>query len=224
VLVTTLTKRLAEDLTRYLKEDGIRAAWIHSDLNAIERVTVLRELREQVHDVVVGVNLLREGLDLPEVSLVAILDADKEGFLRSATSLIQTIGRAARHVNAEVILYADFVTNSMQTAIDETTRRRDTQLAYNKKHKITPASIQKAIRRGIEEEVQARQLVQKTSGTDTEDDFVSQELLKDLESQMLEAAHALEFEQAAEIRDRIQALKDGHPARGTTPSSSRSPR
>ncbi|MFP6701497.1 MAG: excinuclease ABC subunit UvrB, partial [Planctomycetaceae bacterium] len=224
VLVTTLTKRLSEDLTRYLKEDGIRAAWIHSDLNAIERVTVLRELREQVHDVVVGVNLLREGLDLPEVSLVAILDADKEGFLRSATSLIQTIGRAARHVNAEVILYADFVTNSMQTAIDETTRRRDTQLAYNTKHNITPESIQKAIRRGIEEEVQAQQLVQKTSGTDTEDDFVSQELLKDLESQMLAAAHALEFEQAAELRDRIQALKDGHPARGTTPSSSPSPR
>jgi excinuclease ABC subunit B len=224
VLVTTLTKRLAEDLTRYLKEDGIRAAWIHSDLNAIERVTVLRELREQVHDVVVGVNLLREGLDLPEVSLVAILDADKEGFLRSATSLIQTIGRAARHVNAEVILYADFVTNSMQTAIDETNRRRDTQLAYNTKHKITPESIQKAIRRGIEEEVQAQQLVQKTSGTDTEDDFVSQELLKDLESQMLEAAHSLEFEQAAELRDRIQALKDGQPARGTTPSSSPSPR
>jgi excinuclease ABC subunit B len=224
VLVTTLTKRLSEDLTRYLKEDGIRAAWIHSDLNAIERVTVLRELREQVHDVVVGVNLLREGLDLPEVSLVAILDADKEGFLRSATSLIQTIGRAARHVNAEVILYADFVTNSMQTAIDETNRRRDTQLAYNTKHKITPESIQKAIRRGIEEEVQAQQLVQKTSGTDTEDDFVSQELLKDLESQMLAAAHSLEFEQAAELRDRIQALKDGHPARGTTPSSSPSPR
>jgi excinuclease ABC subunit B len=224
VLVTTLTKRLAEDLTRYLKEAGIRAAWIHSDLNAIERVTVLRELREQVHDVVVGVNLLREGLDLPEVSLVAILDADKEGFLRSATSLIQTIGRAARHVNAEVILYADFVTNSMQTAIDETTRRRDTQLAYNIKHKITPESIQKAIRRGIDEEVQVRQLVQKASGTDNEDDFMSQELLKDLESKMLEAADALEFEQAAELRDRIQALTDGHPARGTTPSSSPSPR
>ena len=224
VLVTTLTKQLSEDLTRFLKEEGIRAAWIHSDLNAIERVTVLRELREQVHDVVVGVNLLREGLDLPEVSLVAILDADKEGFLRSATSLIQTIGRAARHINAEVILYADFVTNSMQTAIDETNRRRDTQLAYNTKHKITPESIQKAIRRGIDEEIQARQLVQKTSGTDTEDEFVSQELLKDLESQMLEAAHALEFEQAAELRDRIQTLKNGHPARGTTPSSSPSPR
>ena len=208
VLVTTLTKRLSEDLTRYLKEEGIRAAWIHSELDAIERVTVLRGLREKTHDVVVGVNLLREGLDLPEVSLVAILDADKEGFLRSATSLIQTIGRSARHVNAEVILYADVVTNSMQTAIDETTRRREKQLAYNLEHNITPESIQKAIRRGIEEEVQARQLVRKTSGTGNEQAFVSQSLLKDLEGEMLSAAEALDFEKAAEIRDRIRALKN----------------
>jgi len=215
VLVTTLTKRLAEDLTRYLKDEGIRAAWLHSELNAIERVTVLRALREKTHDVVVGVNLLREGLDLPEVSLVAILDADKEGFLRSATSLIQTIGRAARHVNAEVILYADFVTNSMQKAIDETTRRRDTQLAYNAEHGITPESIKKAIRRGIEEEIEARQLVQKTSGTDSEVAFVSQEILKDLEAEMLAAAESLEFERAAELRDRIQAIHEGHS--GSTP-------
>jgi len=219
VLVTTLTKRLAEDLTRYLKEEGIQAAWIHSELNAIERVTVLRGLREKTHDVVVGVNLLREGLDLPEVSLVAILDADKEGFLRSATSLIQTIGRSARHVNAGVILYADVVTNSMQTAIDETTRRREKQLAYNVEHNITPESIQKAIRRGIDEEVQARQLVRKTSGTGNEEAFVSQSLLKDLEGEMLSAAEALDFEKAAEIRDRIRALKNDDGAQSPTDDS-----
>jgi len=210
VLVTTLTKRLSEDLTRYLKEEGIRAEWLHSELDALERVDVLRGLREKTHDVVVGVNLLREGLDLPEVSLVAILDADKEGFLRSATSLIQTIGRSARHVNAEVILYADHVTNSMQIAIDETTRRRDTQIAYNIEHNITPQSIRKAIRRGIVEEVEARQLVRKTSGTKTEEAFVSQELLRDLESEMLAAAKELDFERAAELRDRIHAITEDH--------------
>src|SRR5438132_2507322 len=131
VLVTTLTKRLAEDLSNYLREAGLRCKWLHSELDAFERVQVLRELRQGAFDVLVGVNLLREGLDLPEVSMVAILDADKEGFLRSDKSLIQTIGRAARHVNAEVILYADKVTDSMQRAIDETARRRDLQLAYN---------------------------------------------------------------------------------------------
>ncbi|HCC99506.1 MAG TPA: excinuclease ABC subunit B, partial [Planctomycetaceae bacterium] len=223
VLVTTLTKRLSEDLTRYLKEEGIRAAWLHSELDAIERVTILRALREKTHDVVVGVNLLREGLDLPEVSLVAILDADKEGFLRSATSLIQTIGRSARHVNAEVILYADFVTNSMQQAIDETNRRRDRQVAYNLEHDITPASIKKAIRKGIEEEVEARQLVQKTSGTSTEEAFTSQEMLKDLESEMFAAAESLEFERAAEIRDRIAAIHEGRtgPKTGRDSASTR---
>ena len=219
VLVTTLTKRLAEDLTRYLKEEGVRAAWLHSELNAIERVTVLRELREKIHDVVIGVNLLREGLDLPEVSLVAILDADKEGFLRSATSLIQTIGRSARHVNAEVILYADFVTNSMQVAIDETRRRRERQLAYNAEHNITPESIQKAIRRGIEEDVEARQIVQQTSGSDSEEEFVSQELIQELESEMLSAAESLDFERAAVLRDRIEAIQRG----SSQPDSNQSP-
>src|SRR5437660_6691974 len=149
VWVTTLTKRLAEDLSGYFSDAGLRCKWLHSELDAIERVQILRELREGGFDVLVGVNLLREGLDLPEVSLVAILDADKEGFLRSETSLIQTIGRAARNVNAEVILYADKVTDSMQRAMEETNRRRATQLEYNAKHGITPANVTSAITTGI---------------------------------------------------------------------------
>lgn len=208
VLVTTLTKRLAEDLTAYLREEAIRCAWLHSELDAFERVEILRELRENRYDVVVGVNLLREGLDLPEVSLVAILDADKEGFLRSETSLIQTIGRSARNVNAEVVLYADSVTESMQRAIDETERRRKLQRAYNEQHGITPETIKKAIRRGIEEEVEARRIVAQASGTASETQFVSQEYLQALEQEMLTAAESLEFERAAQLRDRILQLKN----------------
>jgi excinuclease ABC subunit B len=207
VLVTTLTKRLSEDLANYLQEEGIRCAWLHSELDAIERVEILRRLREHDFDCVVGVNLLREGLDLPEVSLVAILDADKEGFLRSATSLIQTIGRCARNVNAEVYLYADVVTPSMQQAIDETRRRRELQLAYNTQHGITPATIQKAIRRGIEEEVAARQMVQQAAGLASEDQYVTREYLSELEAEMLAAAESLEFERAAALRDKIVQLK-----------------
>jgi len=206
VLVTALTKRLSEDLTTYMLEEGIRCKWLHSELDAIERVEILRELREGKFDACVGVNLLREGLDLPEVSLVAILDADKEGFLRSATSLIQTIGRSARNVNAKVILYADKVTDSMQQAIDETNRRRELQLAYNKANGITPETIQKAIRKGIEEEIAAHNLVQETAGAD-ETHYVTQEFINELEGEMMKAAEGLEFERAAQLRDRIMQLK-----------------
>ena len=207
VLVTTLTKRLAEDLTGYLQEEGIRCQWLHSELTALERVEILRELREGVFDAVIGVNLLREGLDLPEVSLVAILDADKEGFLRSETSLIQTIGRSARNVNAEVILYADKVTDSMQKAIDETNRRRSLQAAYNEEHGITPASIQKAIRKGIEEEIAARKVERESAGITNEEQFVTEEFIRELEAEMLQAAEKLDFERAAQLRDRVHQLK-----------------
>ncbi|WP_437191286.1 excinuclease ABC subunit UvrB [Planctomicrobium sp. SH527] len=206
-LITTLTKRLSEDLVSYLKEEGIRCEWLHSELDAIERVEVLRELREGKFDAVVGVNLLREGLDLPEVSLVCILDADKEGFLRSETSLIQTIGRSARNVNAEVIMYADRVTQSMQRALDETNRRRELQLAYNKEHGITPETIKKAIRRGIEDEISARTIERSASGVGSEAQYVTQEYIAELEREMMAAAENLEFERAATLRDRITDLQ-----------------
>jgi excinuclease ABC subunit B len=206
VLVTTLTKRLAEDLSAYLQEAGIRGKWLHSELDAIERVQVLRELREGAFDVLVGVNLLREGLDLPEVSLVTILDADKEGFLRSDTSLIQTIGRAARNVNAEVILYADKVTDSMQRAIDETRRRRELQLQYNREHGITPETVRTAIGAGIEEEIASHKMAQEAAGKSSED-YVTEEYLEELQAEMLSAAANLEFERAAQLRDRIAKHK-----------------
>src|SRR5207249_4117860 len=201
-LVTTLTKRLAEDLANYFREAGLRCKWMHSEMDAIERMQVLRELREGAFDVLVGVNLLREGLDLPEVSLVAILDADKEGFLRSETSLIQTIGRAARNVNAEVILYADKVTESMRRAIDETQRRRQLQTDYNRQHGITPETVRAAIGAGIEEEIAAHKFVQEVAGQGA-DNYVTQEYLEELHGEMLGAAANLEFERAAQLRDRI---------------------
>lgn len=206
-LVTTLTKRLSEDLVTYMREEGIRCEYLHSELDTIERVEVLRELREGLYDTVVGVNLLREGLDLPEVSLVCILDADKEGFLRSATSLIQTIGRSARNVNAEVILYADTVTESMQKALDETSRRREIQLQYNAEHGITPETIKKAIKRGIEDEISARKIEREAVGAASEVQYINQAFLNELEKEMLEAAENLEFERAANLRDRIADLQ-----------------
>lgn len=205
-LVTVLTKRLAEDLTGYFRDSGLRSKWLHSELDAIERVQILRELREGAFDVLVGVNLLREGLDLPEVSLVAILDADKEGFLRSERSLIQTIGRAARNVNAEVILYADKMTDSMQKAIDETNRRRDLQKAYNQEHNITPESVRSAIKTELLEEIEAHKLTLEVAGK-VGDDYVTEEFLEELHAEMLAAATNLEFERAAELRDRIAKLK-----------------
>jgi excinuclease ABC subunit B len=211
VLVTTLTKRLAEDLSNYFRQEGLRGKWLHSELDAIERVQILRELREGAFDVLVGVNLLREGLDLPEVSLVAILDADKEGFLRSGTSLIQTIGRAARNVNAEVILYADRVTESMQWAIAETNRRRELQLAYNKAHNITPESTRSAIHTGIEEEIKAHQFVQEVAGKKPEN-YVTEEYIEELRKEMLQAAAEQNFERAIELRDLIVQYEGGAPA------------
>lgn len=205
VLTTVLTKRLAEDLTNYFRENGLRCKWLHSELDAIERVQVLRELRQGAFDVLVGVNLLREGLDLPEVSLVAILDADKEGFLRSERSLIQTIGRAARHVNAEVILYGDKTTDSMRKAIDETARRRVMQMEYNAAHGITPTTVKTAISLGIEEEIEARKMVAEIAGK--KEDYVTEEYLEELHAEMLAAAQNLEFERAAQLRDRIAQLK-----------------
>jgi excinuclease ABC subunit B len=226
VLVTTLTKKLAEDLTGYLQQQGIRCLWLHSELDAFERVQVLRDLRAGGVDVVVGVNLLREGLDLPEVSLVAIFDADREGFLRSDTSLIQIIGRTARNVNAEVVLYADQVTPSMQRAIDETNRRRQLQLDYNRTHGITPETIRKAIKVGIEEEIEAREVVREAVRR-SEGDYVTQEYVNELEAEMHEAAKVLDFERAAELRDRILQLKGQHPngpALNTAPDPGRKQR
>ncbi len=210
-LVTTLTKRMAEDLAEYLQQMGVKVHYLHSDVDTLERIDILRDLRMGVYDVVVGINLLREGLDLPEVSLVAILDADKEGYLRSESALIQTMGRAARHVEGQVLMYADVVTDSMRRAIDETYRRRQKQLAYNAEHGITPASIQKAIRDiGGRVRAVAEQQAEYDAGGADRLDVPREEvarLIKDLEAQMKRAAKDLEFEKAAELRDQILALR-----------------
>jgi excinuclease ABC subunit B len=208
VLVTTLTKRMSEDLTEYLKELNIKVAYLHSDVDTLDRTDILRDLRLGVYDVLVGINLLREGLDLPEVSLVAILDADKEGFLRSEQALIQTVGRAARHVEGHVIMYADRITGSMQRTIDETTRRRKIQEAYNTEHGITPAGIQKAIEAGMRPELseEAKAAANKLNLKKIPKDEYKQ-LIKDLSAQMDLASANLEFEKAAELRDIIADIK-----------------
>lgn len=208
VLVTALTKRLAEDLSTFFQEQNVRCRWLHSELDAFERVDLLQELRAGRFDCLVGVNLLREGLDLPEVSLVAILDADKEGFLRSETSLVQTIGRAARNANSKVILYADKVTDSMKLAIDETERRRSIQQAYNEEHGITPETVRKKISAGIEQDAAKRRKNIADAKEGSEAVYITVEYVDNLEREMLAAAEALEFEKAASLRDRVLQLKE----------------
>jgi excinuclease ABC subunit B len=214
VLVTTLTKRMAEDLTDYLAEHGVKVRYLHSDIETVERVEIIRDLRLGEFDVLVGINLLREGLDIPEVSLVAVLDADKEGFLRSERSLIQTIGRAARHINGTAILYADRMTDSMRAAIGETERRRAKQLVWNERMGITPKGVEKRIRDMIDgvydyeegkRELKAAQTRAKYEAMSEKD---RDRELKALERQMLDAAKNLEFEKAAELRDRLYKLKE----------------
>ena len=209
-LVTTLTKRMAEDLTEYYQQMGLRVRYLHSDIDTLDRVELIRDLRLGKFDCLIGINLLREGLDIPEVSLVAILDADKEGYLRSATSLTQTAGRAARNVRGEVILYADRVTNSMKVTLAETERRRQIQEEYNRTHGITPESIKKSIRELLQT-VWERDYYTVEVAREQEEAYASTEALegrvKELEAAMKDAARRLDFERAAELRDRIKALK-----------------
>jgi len=213
VLVTTLTKRMAEDLTTYYQELGVKVRYLHSDIETVERVEIIRDLRLGQFDVLVGINLLREGLDLPEVSLVAILDADKEGFLRSERSLIQTIGRAARHINGAAILYADRVTDSMRRAMDETDRRRRKQTAYNAARGITPVGVSKRIKdiiEGVYDHEEARTQLKAAQAQERYDSMSEKALTQELkrtEKDMLEAARNLEFERAAQLRDRLKVLK-----------------
>jgi excinuclease ABC subunit B len=214
VLVTTLTKRMAEDLSEYFTEIGVRCRYLHSEVETLDRIKILRDLRRGEFDVLIGINLLREGLDLPEVSLVAILDADKEGFLRSTTSLIQTIGRCARHVEGRAILYADRRTNSMNEAIDETNRRRAKQVAYNTENNITPMSIIKGIDMELAHIVEADYVTVAlnepeldAAAANVRNEEQLAELLKRLETQMRDAAKNFEFEKAAQLRDRIRGLK-----------------
>ncbi len=208
VLVTTLTKRMAEDLTDYMNDVGVRVKYLHSDIDTLERAEIIRDMRLDVFDVLVGINLLREGLDIPEISLVAILDADKEGFLRSETSLIQTIGRAARNVEGHVVMYADRMTDSMRAAIDETNRRRAIQQKYNEDHNITPQSIKKAVRDLISiSRVIAKEELQFEKDPESMSKAELEKLIGKIEKQMKKAAADLNFEAAAELRDKMAELK-----------------
>jgi excinuclease ABC subunit B len=211
VLVTTLTKRMAEDLTEYYADIGIRVKYLHSDIDTLDRVEIIRDLRLGKFDVLIGINLLREGLDLPEVSLVAILDADKEGFLRSEKSLIQTFGRAARNVNGQVILYADKITGAMDQAMLETNRRRKIQEEYNQKHRITPQTVKKSVRNILASIYEADYLAIPVAA-DVEEGYVPLKeipaMIQKLKKEMKEAATRLEFERAAEIRDKIHRLEE----------------
>jgi excinuclease ABC subunit B len=217
VLVTTLTKRMAEDLTEHYKELNVKVQYLHSDIDTLERVDIIRDLRMGKYDVLIGINLLREGLDIPEVSLVTILDADKEGFLRSARSLIQTMGRAARNVNGEVILYADTITDSMRNAIAETNRRRQVQEEYNKKYGITPQSIRKNIQAALRTVYEQDYFTVPVAAEEREEYLSTVELpnlIAKLEKEMRAAAKALDFERAAELRDKIKALRQKEMAVG----------
>ena len=208
VLVTTLTKRMAEDLTEYMKDVGIRVKYLHSDIDTLERAEIIRDMRLDVFDVLVGINLLREGLDIPEISLVAILDADKEGFLRSETSLIQTIGRAARNADGHVVMYADVITDSMQAALEETERRRRLQQAYNEEHGITPQTIRKAVRELISiSRTVAKEEVRFEKDPESMDLKELEKLVAEVQKKMKKAAADLDFETAAELRDKMLELK-----------------
>jgi excinuclease ABC subunit B len=210
VLVTTLTKRMAEDLAEYYSEVGVRCRYLHSEVETLDRIKILRDLRRGEFDVLIGINLLREGLDLPEVSLVAILDADKEGFLRSGGSLIQTMGRAARHIEGRAILYADVMTDSMRRAIDETSRRRRVQVEYNERHGITPQSIIKPIDMSLVAIAEGDYVTVPIEPEEDVDQLTSEQRAKfisELEARMREAARKFEFEKAAQLRDRLKELK-----------------
>jgi excinuclease ABC subunit B len=213
--VTTLTKRTAEDLSEYLLGTGLKVRYLHSDIDTVERVEILRQLRAGAFDILVGINLLREGLDLPEVSLVCILDADKEGFLRNETSMIQTAGRAARHIGGECVLFCDKITDSIQALIDVTAYRRERQQAYNEKHGITPLSVKRALQQSLHTHENTPEHAGKETSSTVSDDVATydkQRMISELEEDMREASSRLEFERAAHLRDQINALKNDAPA------------
>ena len=222
VLVTTLTKKTAEDLSEYLSGTGLKVRYLHADIDAIERVEILRQLRAASFDILVGINLLREGLDLPEVSLVCILDADKEGFLRNDTSLIQTAGRAARHLHGECVLFCDTVTDSIQRLLDVTEHRRSRQLAHNEAHGITPQSVTRAVQQSLhthENEVQHANKLNASLVADSEETYDKLRVIAELEEEMREASSRLEFERAAHLRDQVRALKDNASTGPSTPAT-----